>query len=241
MTRTLWGEDLVRANEIIYPGSSITNDAHEKAATFSYINKGALHLFRKMSTNMLHPSDCHYLLRKQKLEELGEQAQQITQQVNISIAWDNCCMWENCGQDAVRVTFDYLKETMLSKTFQDICKNKGSLVSPKTSIHMLCQFLINEYNEFTNIEDPQKSTTMDKLCALIPIDISLLEDDLNFFNQEEYRLKNIRVDELSDENDELNGNTMKSCELCCGEIFNVYLKKKKGRNGSPFVLGVLAD
>ena len=72
---------------------------------------------------------------------------------------------------------------------------------------------------------------MDKLRALIPIDISLLEDDLNFFNQEEYRLKNIRVDELSDENDELNGNTMKSCELCCGEIFNVYLKKKREEMG----------
>ena len=186
-------------------------------------------MFRKMSTNLLDPSDCHYYLRKQKLEELGEVADLIDRQVHISIAWDNCFLFDNCGEDAVRETFDYLKETMQSKTFQEISKNKGSLVSPRTSIHMLCQYLINECNEIANIEEEKYSTKLETLRALIPIDISLLDDDLKFFTREDYQMKNIRVDKLSDENNELDGDTTKTCEQCYGEIFNVYLKKKKGR------------
>ena len=257
MTRQLMGEDLVQANEIVHSGSSITNDPHDETATFTWptedtfqllceagfrpvrlilgpnemiiLNKGVLHMFRKMSTHSLHPSDCHYHLREQKLKELGEQAEHINNQLHISIAWDNCFGFENCGEDAVRTTFDYLKETMQSKTFHEISKKKGTLVSPKTSIHMLCQFLINECNEFTNIEEPQNSARLEKLRALIPVDISMLEDELKFFNNEEYQTKNIPVDKVSDENDEIHGNTMKSCEVCYGEIFNVYLMRRKGR------------
>ena len=68
-------------------------------------------------------------------------------------------------------------------------------------------------------------------CALIPINISLLEEELQFFNVDDYQKKNIPVDNISDENNELDGDTEKLCGQCNGEIFNVYLKKKTKKKG----------
>ena len=84
---------------------------------------------------------------------------------------------------------------------------------------------------YANIKEEKYSTKLETLRALIPIDISLLDDDLKFFTREDYQMKKIRVDKLSDENNELEGDTTKTCERCYGEIFNVYLKKKTNEEG----------
>ena len=52
-----------------------------------HINKGRLHAFRKMTFEQLPESDCHCLLRQQKIAEL--QAQGLTKApICISVAYD---------------------------------------------------------------------------------------------------------------------------------------------------------
>ena len=199
-----------------------------KPGTMLHIMKGSMHIFRKMSNNLLDENDCFSEIRKNMLLELGNESNSLDSRVCLSIVWDACFLNELCGPTAVTETINYLQKTVKSDYFQGTCKKKGMLVFPKTSIFNLCNYLFEEvYVNETSKNKTNVDYTLKNLRAMIPIVSEMVSNEIEYFqNKNSIDLES--TSDISDQNCDYE--TTNTCDECNGEIFNVYYLTNHKKN-----------
>lgn len=181
-----------------------------------HIGKGRLHAFRKMTCDNLEPSDCHYALRKEIIQQRGI----LHDPLCFSIAWDWMFMGhtQEGTQNEVQAVLDCEK-----LAFQNAVR---SLATPDICLIEMAKEELARLESIPE-EDRYTSRSFQNLIGIAPFVVSSLRTQLKIIQsirgdrRSGVKIHDIPDSQKKDSSIDAYGNDY-FCKICQRELSNIY-------------------